>query len=143
MFNLFLRARANHLFRTRSASRDAEADFSRTKSVLLSIEEALKVAETEHSGLNTRVQDVLARGAISLGNGTDEYLTREPADTIVQNQVDREIASGQLRLEQLSRQINAFRFLRAALMSRFPDFLKVQIPAASNTRHSDTRSESY
>jgi len=68
------------------------------------------------------VHDVLARGAISLGNGTDAYLTREPADTVVQNQFDREIASGQRRLEQLSHQIEAFQFLRSALMSRFPDF---------------------
>lgn len=143
MFDLFSRARVNHLFRARSANRDAEADFSRTEPVFLSIEKALNIAEAEHSGLNTRMQDVLARGAISLGNATDEYLTREPADTIVQNQFDREIQTGQLRLEQLSLQINAFKFLRAALMSRFPDFFKTRILATNNTHHSGTRSESY
>jgi hypothetical protein len=142
MFHLFLRARVNNLFKARSADRDAEADFSRTESVFLSIEKALKIAEAEHSGLDTRMQDVLARGAISLGNATDEYLTREPADTIVQNQFDREIQIGQLRLEQLSLQIDAFKFLRAALMSRFPDFL-TQISATTNARYSDTRPESY
>src|SRR5450432_63894 len=82
MFDLFLRARVNHLFKARSPGRDAEADFSRTESVFLSIEKALNIAEAEHSGLATRMQDVLARGAISLGNATDEYLTREPADTM-------------------------------------------------------------
>ena len=143
MFDLSLRARVNHLFKARSADRDAEADFSRTESVFLSIEKALKIAEAEHSGLDTRMQDVLARGAISLGNATDEYLTREPADTIVQNQFDREIQIGQLRLEQLSLQINAFKFLRAALLGRFPDFFKTQILATNNARHSDTRSETY
>jgi hypothetical protein len=122
MLDLFSRARLNGLFKARSANRDAEADYSRTASVLWSIEEALKIAEAEHSGLKMRVQDILARGAISLGNGTDEYLTRETADTIIQNQFDREIARGESRLEQLSLQINAFKFLRAALMSRFPDF---------------------
>ena len=121
MFNLIFRARENRLFRARSASRDADADYARVKSVLQSIEEALKVAEAEHSGLNARLQDVLARAAISLGNGTDEYLTRESADTDVQNQFDAEIASGQRRLEQLLNQIKAFKFLRSALMSRFPD----------------------
>ena len=125
MFNLFSRARENGLFRARSASRDTEADYSRVKSVLRSIEEALKVTEAEHSGLNARLQDVLARAAISLGNGTDEYLTRESADTDVQNQFDAEITSGQRRLEQLVNQIQAFKFLRSALMSRFPD-LKLQ-----------------
>jgi hypothetical protein len=56
MFDLLLRARANHLFKARSANRDAEADFSRTASVFLSIENALKIAEAEHSGLDTRMQ---------------------------------------------------------------------------------------
>jgi hypothetical protein len=83
----------------------------------------------------------LARGAISLGNATDEYLTREPADTIVQNQFDREIQIGQLRLKQLSLQIDAFKFLRTAFISRFPDFFKTQILATNNVRHSGTRSE--
>jgi len=142
MFDLSLRARVNHLFKARSADRDAEAEFSRTESVFLSIEKALKITEAEHSGLDTRMQDVLARGAISLGNGTDEYLTREPADTIVQNQFDREIQIGQLRLEQLSLQIDAFKFLRAALLSRFPDFT-THILATNHARHSDTRSETY
>jgi hypothetical protein len=143
MFDLLLQARVNHLFKARSANRDAEADFSRTASVFLSIENALKIAEAEHSGLDTRMQDVLARGAISLGNATDEYLTREPADTIVQNRFDREIQIGQLRLEQLSLQIDAFKFLRAALMSRFPDFFKTEILATNNARHSGTRLDSY
>jgi len=143
MFDLFLLARVNHLFKARTADRDAEADFSRTESVFLSIEKALKIAEAEHSGLDTRMQDVLARGAISLGNATDEYLTREPADTIVQNQFDREIQIGQLRLEQLSLQINAFKFLRAALLSRFPDFFNMAILATNNARHPGTRSETY
>lgn len=121
MFNLFSRASENRLFRARSARRDTEADYSRVKSVLGSIEEALKVTEAEHSGLNARLQDVLARAAVSLGNGTDEYLTRESADTEVQNQFDAEIASGQRRLEQLLDQIKAFKFLRSALITRFPD----------------------
>jgi hypothetical protein len=123
MLNLSLRARMNGHFRARSVNRDAKADYSRTESVYRTIEEALKNTEAEHFGLTARVQDVLARGAISLGNGTDEYLTREPADTIIQNQFDREIASGQHRLEQLSLQISAFKFLSVALMSRFPDFI--------------------
>jgi hypothetical protein len=40
---------------------------------------------------------------------------------LIQNQFDREIASGQRRLEQLSHQTKAFKFLRVALMTRFPD----------------------
>ena len=122
MLDLFLRARGNGFFRARSASRDAETDYSRVESVFRSIEQALQVAEAEHSGLDARVQDVLARASITLGNGTDEYLNREASATDLQNQFDREIANGQLRLEHLSHQIKSFKFLKATLMTRFPDF---------------------
>jgi hypothetical protein len=122
MFDLFIRGPISRLFRARSANRDAETDYSRVESVFRSIEEALKAAEAEHFGLNERVQSVLAQASISLGNGTDEYLTRDPIDTGFQNMFDREIKIGQLRLEQLAYQIKNFRFLKAALMTGFPDF---------------------
>ena len=70
MFQLFLRARAhNYLraragdqdFRARSAERDAETDRSRVGSIMTAIEAALHAAENEQSGLNRRVEDVLAR----------------------------------------------------------------------------------
>ena len=122
MFDLFTRAPMGRLFRTRSANRDAETDYSRIAPVFRSIEDALKAAEAEHVGLSERVQDVLARASISLGNGTDEYLTRDPIDTGFQIAFDREIKTGQLRLEQLSYQIRNFRALNAALKTRFPDF---------------------
>ena len=76
------------------------------------------------------MDDVLARAAITLGNGTDEYLTREPADIDLQNQFDSQIANGQLRLENLARQMQAFSFLKVALQTRFPDFM----PAARQSR---------
>jgi hypothetical protein len=41
---------------------------------LRQIENALRAAEHEQSGLNERVGDVLARVAVTLGNGTDEYI---------------------------------------------------------------------
>jgi hypothetical protein len=122
MFARFLQTRVNGLFRARASDRDAEADHSREGLVFRAIEEGLRLAQAEHSGLNTRVQDVLVRGAISLGNGIDEYLTRGSADTLVQNQFDREIAAGQRRLEQLSHQIQAFMSLKADFIGRFPDF---------------------
>ena len=122
MLELLLRVRGNGFFRARSASRDAETDYSRVESVFRSIEQALEVADAEHSGLDARVQDVLARASITLGDGTDEYLTREASATDLQNQFDREIANGQLRLECLSHQIKSFKFLKATLMTQFPDF---------------------
>ena len=138
MFQLFLRARVHKLFRggaaerefkARSTERDAETDRQRVGSILLSIETALAAAEAEHSGLTRRVDDFLARAAVTFGNGTDEYLTREALDSLHQDLFDREISSGQRRLQELAVTISHFKFLKAAMLSRFPDF---KPPAAGN-----------
>ena len=130
MFQLFLRARAhNYLrvrpgdqdFRARSADRDAETDRSRVGSILETIENALHAAEQEQSGLSRRVEDVLARAAVTVGNGTDEYLEREPLDSHHQDLFGTEISNGQRRLKELASSITHFKFLKTALMSRFPD----------------------
>jgi hypothetical protein len=122
VFERLFQGGLNSVFKARAADRDAYTDHSRAMLVFRSIKDALTSAEAEYFGLNKRVEDVLARAAISLGNGTDEYLTRESADTEIQNRFGREIASGQRRLEQLSDQIKAFGFLKDALMTKFPDF---------------------
>jgi hypothetical protein len=131
MFQRFLRARANNYlrsrlgdqdFRARSADRDAETDRTRVGAILEAIEHALHAAELEQSGLNRRVEDVLARAAVTVGNGTDEYLEREPLDSHHQNLFSTEISNGQRRLKELATSITHFKFLRTAIMSRFPDF---------------------
>jgi hypothetical protein len=122
MFVHSIKSWANSFFRTRSAYRDAETDYSRVEPVFRSIGRALKAAEAEHSGLDNRVQDVLARASISLGNGSDEYLDRDPADSHLLNRFDREILRGQRRLEELSQQIKNLKVLEAAMTAGFPDF---------------------
>ena len=109
-------------FKARSADRDIEVDRLRAEAVFRSIDEALQAARAEHSGLTSRVDDVLARAALTLGNATDEYLTREPEDRQYQNELGAEIANGQRRLTELAQTIHHFHFLRTALLSRFPDF---------------------
>jgi hypothetical protein len=130
MFQLFLRARAhNYLrgrradqaFQARSAERDAETDRLRVGSILEAIEHALHEAEQEQSGLSRRVEDVLARAAVTLGNGTDEYLEREALDSHHQDLFTTEIANGQRRLRELASAITHFKFLKAATLTRFPD----------------------
>ena len=131
MFQLFLRARAHNLrdrlveqrgFRARSADRDAETDRARLQSVMTAIKTALQSAESEHSGLNQRVEDVLARAAVTFGNGTDEYLDRDPVDSHHQDLFTIEISNGQRRLQELASTIGHLKFLRAAMASRFPDY---------------------
>ena len=131
MFQLFLRARAHDLirsrrseegFKARAAERDAETDRARIGSIMAAIEAALQAAESEQSGLGRRVDDVLARAAVTLGNGTDEYLEREALDNYHQDLFDAEISNGQRRLKELATEIAHFKFMKAAVLSRFPDY---------------------
>ena len=136
MFQLFLRARAHNYikarlgddgFKARSAERDAETDRARIGSIVTAIETALQAAEREQSGLSRRVDDVLARAAVTIGNGTDEYLEREALDNYHQDLFDAEILNGQRRLKELATEIAHFKFMKAAVLSRFPDF-RAQLP---------------
>jgi hypothetical protein len=68
-------------FRARSIDRDANTDRSRVNSILEVIENALSAAEQERSCLNRRVEDALTRTAVTIGNGTDEYLERDALDS--------------------------------------------------------------
>jgi len=121
MFQLSLRARANNYFKARSAGRDTETDQARVTSVFRSIEDALEGAKAEHAGLTSRINDVLARAAVTMGNDFDEYLTRDPEDNHYQNLLNTEIKNGQRRLTELGLTIGHFQFLKTALITRFPD----------------------
>jgi hypothetical protein len=131
MFHLFLRARLRNLtqgnpdsdqFKVRSPRRDDDTDRERVEAVMNAIEAALQAAESEQKGLNQRVDEVLARAAVTVGNASDEYLDREPLDGHHQNLFSEEISNGQKRLKSLADTISHFKFLRAAVLSRFPDF---------------------
>ena len=131
MFQLFLRARArnfarDHLggdgFKVRSPQRDEETDNQQVEGVMNAIEAALHAAEREQKGLNERVEEVLARAAVTVGNASDEYLDREPLDGHHQNLFSEEISNGERRLKSLADAITHFKFLRAAVLSRFPDY---------------------
>jgi hypothetical protein len=137
MFHFFLRARAhNYLqtrsghrtFKARSADRDAETDRLRAGAVMEAIESALQAAEQEQAGLHGRVEDVLARAAVTLGNGSDEYLEREALDSHHQDLFGSEISNGQRRLKELADSIAHFRFLKTAIMTRFPDLRSTNVP---------------
>lgn len=121
MFRSFLRARTKSYFKTRSAGRDNETDRIRATSIFRSVEDALEEAKAEQAGLESRIDDALARSAVTLGSDSDEYLTRDPEDNHFQNLLGTEIADGQRRLNELGATIRHFQFLRAALLTRFPD----------------------
>jgi hypothetical protein len=144
MFQLFLRARAHQLFgaraqgsdfKARAPGRDAETDRLRVESIMAAIETALAAAEAEHAGLSGRVQDVLARAAVTFGNASDEYLTREPLDSHHQDLFTIEISNGQRRLKELANAISHFKFLKTAILTRFPD-LKPSLSKQENNHGS-------
>ena len=129
--SFFLRARAQNYirarlgddsFKARSAERDAETDRQRIGSIVASIEGALEAAENEQAGLSRRVDDVLARAAVTIGNGTDEYLEREALDNHHQDLFTAEMLNGQRRLKELATEIAHFKFVKEAMLSRFPDY---------------------
>jgi hypothetical protein len=78
--------------------------------ILAAIENALDAAEQEQSGLNERIEDVLARAAVTLGNGTDEYLERDARDIHYQDLFSAEISNGQRGLKELATEITHFKF---------------------------------
>jgi hypothetical protein len=130
MFQLFLRARAHQFFgaraqgsdfKARGADRDAETDRLRVESILNAIETALAAAEAEQAGLSARVEDVLSRAAVTFGNDSDEYLSREPLNSHHQDLFTAEILNGQRRLKEIATTISHFKFLKTALLTRFPD----------------------
>jgi hypothetical protein len=128
MFQKILIARSKQLFgsapaigfKARAPERDAETDHSRIESMLAAIEDALLAAESEHEGLRKRVDNVLSRAAVTFGNGNDEYLSRDPLDSHHQDLFAADVTKGEQRLQELAASIPHIKFLRAALLSRFP-----------------------
>jgi len=127
MINLFLRARAHDYFKARSVARDLKTDQSRVEAVAVAIEGALRSCEAEHAGLSRRMEDVGARTAITAGNDVDEYLSRDATDRRNLALLETEMVNGNLRLKELTLTIGHFKFLKAVLLSRFPD---VKLPVA-------------
>jgi hypothetical protein len=121
MFQFLRKPSSRTQFRARSAGRDAETDQARASSILRVIDEALDAAKVEKNGLSVRIDEVLGRAAVTLGNASDEYLTREPQDSRHQDLMGHKIANGQRRLTELDATIEHFEFLRTAVLSRFPN----------------------
>lgn len=131
MFQTFLRSRAQTFvrsivgereFRARSPERDAETDRERLDAVMSAIDQALSSAEAEDAGLTNRVEDVLARAAVTIGNGDDEYLTRESLDSHHLDLFETEIQNGQRRIRELKGSIAQYKAMKDAFLAQFPDY---------------------
>lgn len=123
MLQMFSRSKPDRQFKARSAGRDSQTDAGRVSSIGQSIDAALAAAQAEHAGLSQRLTDVLARAALTVGNDADEYIDREPENNELQSALSAEIANAERRLRELEDSIGHFKFLRAALATRFPDLI--------------------
>jgi hypothetical protein len=99
-----------------------DAEIARVGLIVATIDNALHAAEVEKFSLRRRVDDALSRAAVTFGNGTDEYLERDQLDNHHQNLLEAEISSGERRLEELTTAISHLEFIRATVLSRFPDY---------------------
>jgi len=121
MIRQLFRFRSDDGFRARSPERDASTDNEAVKSIAAAIDAALDRAEAERAGLQGRIDDVVSRAAIVGGNDIDDYLTRTEDRSIMLSNSDAEIRRGQERLRVIEQNISHFKFLKAALQTRFPD----------------------
>ena len=121
MFRLF-RSPSDSGFKARSLKRDADTDRNAVKSVSDAINLALEQADAERAGLKRRMDDVTSRAAVVGGNDADEFLTRTEDRSEMLRKSDDELKRAQERLSVIETNISHFRFLKAALRSRFPDF---------------------
>jgi hypothetical protein len=122
MLERFSRKTDRFLFKTRSVDRDAETDNIRVGAVWRAIQLSLQAADAERAGLLKRMDSAMAGALVSLGNGTDEYLTRDALDNRRLGEREAEIRNGERRLKQLAHTIAQFEALKTALQLKFPNF---------------------
>jgi hypothetical protein len=83
------------------------------------LKKVLDDAEKEKVALGRRVDDALARAAVTMGNDTDEYLDRDPRDDYHQSLFNLEISNGERRLSELATMISHLKFIKSAILTRF------------------------
>jgi len=116
---MFGKPRKTSNFQARSANRDEELDRGRIMSIAQSIDAALRSAESEYSGLSSRLEDTLSRAAITLGNESDEYIFRDPVIDLHQSLFNSQVTNAERRLAELTNTINHLKSLRTDLTIRF------------------------
>ena len=113
-------------FRTRSQGGDRYADLTRVMQVVKAIDAAVSASRFERDGLCRRVTESLTSAAVLGGNGIDEYIERDAADTRLLRKYEAEIANGQQRLKCLDDAIAQFERLKLDLTARFPSTFSTQ-----------------
>jgi hypothetical protein len=121
-----MRLSAMAIFKVRSSQRDKQTDQERVSSIANAINAAIASAEKERSALNIRMNDAQDLAALAAGNDSDEYLTREPKDTLRIAGYEQQLIAGHKRIEELSTHIASLNALRDLCCSRFPDLIETR-----------------
>ncbi|MGN6287451.1 MAG: hypothetical protein ACTHM2_20065 [Afipia sp.] len=93
-------------------------------SIYDAIDKSIAAAQAEKAGLQARMDSVLSRAAMAVGNGDDEYLSRDAVDNQHLGMLDAEIKNGEQRIEALTSGIAKFQSLRESLLASFPNFVR-------------------
>jgi outer membrane murein-binding lipoprotein Lpp len=94
-----------HLFKVRSAERDAKTDSERLGSISAAIEAAVASIRSERNALRARVDAARDQAAFATGTDYDEYLTRDAKDAAMIKEYEQQMASGEKRTQELERQL--------------------------------------
>ena len=108
------------LFKIRSSARDKQTDQQRVSAVLREINAAIASAEKERTALERRVKDAQDFAALAVGNDSDEYLSRDPKDTLMIVGHEQQVLAGRRRIEELRAHIDGLNAIRATCVARFP-----------------------
>jgi hypothetical protein len=138
MFARLFRSRIQQ-FRIRSAERDERSDQSALALVDTALTHALDKLQAERNGLADRVQAALIRASMTVGTGTDEYLTREPSRTSNLRVFETDLARGTDRIAQIDKRLKDLSFVRAVFCRRFPEFKSTANPQNANLQNSSLR----
>ena len=93
------------LFRFRLTERDTQTDKQRIGAVIEAIDTAVAAALKEREALRARVNTARDLASFAVGNGDDEYLTREATDTHRVKEYEQQMSIGENRLRVLDQQI--------------------------------------
>ena len=121
MLRQLFRSAANDEFRARSPARDVDTDDEAVRSIATAINLVLEKAEAERTALTGRIDGVLSQAAVVSGFDVDDVLTLTEDRAKTLKESDAEIRRERERLRAVERNISHFKFLKAALQTRFPD----------------------
>lgn len=109
------------IFQVRSSQRDKQTDQERTNSIVKAVDAAIASAEKERAALGVRVKGAQDLAAFAAGNDSDEYLTRDPADSSRIAGYEQQLIAGRKRIEELNTHLADLNAVREVCLTRFPD----------------------